>query len=493
MAKSKAEKTQSGITWMPRQAWLIQNRHKHVLARKHRRGGFTFALAYKDVRDTVEQCIKDLPKEDCWFTSQDLPTAKEYIRDAANFTKVFAAVQTTVDEAWLDFEERDPDTQKLSKAQIKTYYIEFPNGARITAMSSNPNALHGRGGRVRIDEMAWHKDAGKMYDEAGPCIKWGGNMVIISNPSIEGTAFDSLCDDAKAELHLPPEKRFWSYNEITIYDSVREGLVEKVRRLSRPATEAEKQEFIDECRRECRTEEAWLRNYMCVSASASAAFIPFDTIVACESDRATEVWADDAARPMGPVYMGIDIGRTHDLTVAWIAELLGDVLWTRAIHVYKGVTFARQREEFKGLAKRYQVARVAIDAGGIGMNVAEDLARDLGELRVDQVHLGVTVQADLASRLLQRFQDRTIRIPVSGALKDDLLGVRRVDLAGGGVRLETVRTAAGHADRFWAAALLCRAAQSGQEFGPIREGSYAGMPCQAALVGAAAGEGGITW
>jgi phage FluMu gp28-like protein len=392
----------------------------------------------------------------------------------------------------MEVEQRDPETQKIAKTQVKTFYVEFPNGARITALSSNPNALHGKGGDVRIDEWAWHKDGGAVYDEAGPCIRWGGGqLVAFSNPSIEGTPFDAECAKAKAELSLPPENRFWSYEEISILDAVREGLVEKIRKLKRPATEDEKRAFIDECRRECRTEEAWLRNYMCVSASASAAFIPFDLLVACESDRATEAWPEGLGR-MGPVYMGIDIGRTHDLTVAWIAELLGDVLWTRAIVVMHNVTFARQREEFKGLAKRYQVARVAIDAGGIGMNLAEDLARDLGEFRVDQVHLGASVQADLAGQLLGRFQDRSIRIPVSGVLKDDLLGVRRIDLAGGGVRLETVRTAAGHADRFWAGALLCRAAQSGREFGPIREGSFAGKAYQGALVGAA-GEGGFRW
>jgi len=490
---AKAQTVNLKKYFLPYQERFVLDDHPHVLRRKSRRCGITYACAFKDVRQRVEQCEKSLAPRDCWFTSQDLDTAKEYIRDCKHWLKLYSAVQARVDEEWMEVEARDPETHQIAKTQVKTYYVEFPNGARITALSSNPNALHGKGGDVRIDEWAWHKDGGAVYDEAGPCIRWGGGqLVAFSNPSVEGTPFDAECAKAKAELALPPESRFWSYEEISILDAVREGLVEKIRRLKRPATDAEKQAFIEECRRECRTEEAWLRNYMCVSASASASFIPFDAMVACESDRATETWPEDLGR-MGPVYMGIDIGRTHDLTVAWIAELLGDVLWTRAILVMHNVTFKRQIEEFVSLAARYQVARVAIDAGGIGMNLAEDLARKLGELRVDQVHLGVSVQEELASRLLSRFQDRSIRIPVSGALKDDLLGVRRIDLAGGGVRLETVRTAAGHADRFWAGALLCRAAQTGAEFGPVREGSYAGRPMQAALVGAAVSEGGIRW
>jgi phage FluMu gp28-like protein len=479
--------------FLPYQERFIQDRHPHVLRRKSRRCGITYACAFKDVRQRVEQCEKALPPLDCWFTSQDLDTAKEYIRDCRRWLKLYEAVQAKIDEQWMEVEERDAETGRVATIQVRTFVVEFPNGARITALSSNPNALHGKGGDVRIDEWAWHKKGGAIYDEAGPCIRWGGGQLIaFSNPSVEGTPFDAECAKAKAERVLPPEQRFWSYEEITILDAIREGLVEKIRRLRRPATEEEKQAFLAECRAECRTEEAWLRNYMCTSASASASYLPFDLLGACESDRASETWAD-APVNFGTLYAGIDIGRTHDLTVMWIAEMLGDVLWTRAILALRGVAFRRQLDTFVDLAARGRIARIAIDAGGIGMNLAEDLARRLGDGRVDQVHLGTSVQEDLAARLLGRFQDRTIRIPVSGTLKDDLLGVRRIDLAGGGVRLETIRTAEGHADRFWAAALLCRAAQTGADCGPIREDSYAGRPCQAALVGAAASEGGFKW
>lgn len=172
--------------FLPYQERFILDEHPHVLRRKCRRCGMTYACAFKDVRKRVRQVERVLPPLDCWFTSQDLDTAKEYIRDCGHWLGLYTAVAAKLDEAYLEVEDG-----RGARSLVKTYYAEFPNGVRITALSSNPTALHGRGGDVRIDEWAWHADGGAIYDEAGPCTRWGGGqLAAFSNPSVENTVFD---------------------------------------------------------------------------------------------------------------------------------------------------------------------------------------------------------------------------------------------------------------------------------------------------------------
>lgn len=472
--------------FLPYQAAWIRDEHPHVLGRKCRRAGWTYAEAFKHTRRRIRQCEAGLPRLDQWFTSQDYDTAREYVRYVARWLGLYQAVAKHVrsDEEWLRLEDG---------SEVRTSYVEFPNGARITALSANPSAIHGRGGDVTLDEHAYHRDGFRMYAEAGPCIRWGGQLSIFSNPDTEGTCFEQLCAQAKAELGLPAAARLWSYHEADLAEAVRQGLVEKIRGLKRRASDAQRAAFIEDCRRECLTESDWLRLYCCVAAASGQAFLPYDVIAACESADARLAW--DAAAPyaMAPRYLGVDVGRTHDLTVAWVLARLGDVLWTEAVQVWHGAPFRVQREGIADLVRKSRAGRVAIDAGGIGMQLAEELTGLLGAGRVESVHLGAAVQEDLAARLRARFGDRTIRIPADPDVRRDLNSVRRVDLAGGGVRVETPRTEAGHADRFWALALAVRAATTGAECGPVREDSVASQPYEAALVGAPRSEGGLQW
>ena len=69
----------------------------------------------------------------------------------------------------------------------------------------------------------------------------------------------------------------------------------------------------------------------------------------------------------------------------------------------------------------------------------------------------------MATALKERFEDRKIRIPAGdAALRADLHSVRKVASPGGNVRLLADETKDGHADRFWAAALMAGAAAEGR-------------------------------
>ena len=43
------------------------------------------------------------------------------------------------------------------------------------------------------------------------------------------------------------------------------------------------------------------------------------------------------------LYLGVDIGRKRDLTIAWLFEKVGGVLWSRHLLTLKGVRLTSRR------------------------------------------------------------------------------------------------------------------------------------------------------
>ena len=52
---------------------------------------------------------------------------------------------------------------------------------------------------------------------------------------------------------------------------------------------------------------------------------------------------------MPELYLGVDIGRKRDLTIAWLFEKVGGVLWSRHLMTLKGVSFDEQERAICGL------------------------------------------------------------------------------------------------------------------------------------------------
>ena len=58
--------------------------------------------------------------------------------------------------------------------------------------------------------------------------------------------------------------------------------------------------------------------------------------------------------------------RRQDLSVIWVLERVGDVLWTREINEMRRVSFAEQLATIDRIFSQYRVARFAGDQTGIG-------------------------------------------------------------------------------------------------------------------------------
>ena len=150
------------------------------------------------------------------------------------------------------------------------------------------------------------------------------------------------------------------------------------------------------------------------------------------------------------------------------------VLVTRGVRETTGEPFREQSEALHGLLSLRRLRRCAIDAGGLGMAMAESAVEAFGSSRVEAVTFTAAVKDELASRLRLRIEDGTIRIPVDEAIRNDWHSVRRSVTSTGPARYDASRSGLGHADRFWAACLAVRAAAAspgvieGARGGPLR-------------------------
>ena len=432
--------------FLPYQDRWITDEAPFKLYEKSRRIGATYATSYR----CFSKCLRrrDFTQ---WVSSRDLLTAKEFITDyVARWVKLAkVAAQVMIGEAPVLLDpERD----------ITAFVAAFPlTGSRIVSLSSTPAAFAGKGGDVLLDEVDLHADPGALIDMAMPCITWGGQLEGVSAYAVDGspaTVFARLVAEAKG-----PNPMHASLHRTTIMDAVDQGLVEAiVAATGRPQT---REQFVADIRARSRTESAWQSQYMCNPQDDGGALLPYAMIAACEADAATLQARRD---PSAPAYLGIDVGRKHDLTVMWLLRRVGDVLWTDQVRVFDKTLFRAQLDAAAQLMRENRVARCCIDATGIGAMLAEELQLRFGEYTVEQVQFTGPVKLDLGMPLLQTFQDRAVRIPAEAVIREDLHKTRKTVTAAGNVRLEADSDDAGHADRFWALALAVHAAAAGKAY-----------------------------
>jgi len=153
--------------------------------------------------------------------------------------------------------------------------------------------------------------------------------------------------------------------------------------------------------------------------------------------------------------VGIDVGRTNDRTsVVWGCECpTGYFQATRVEHLH-GVEFQSQFDTIKGWIGHPAIERVAIDAGGLGMQLAEDLRRAFPG-KVQPVTFTNDNKSGMVSLALARMESGHVKLHDPDAdLLSDLSAIQRKVLPSGRVQYEAQRTEKGHGDSAWAFLLM---------------------------------------
>lgn len=441
--------------FLPYQQQWLRDTSRLKIAEKSRRVGWTYVQAYEDVRDAAKAGGMDV-----YFSSADISAAREYIRYVEMWSKVLQYAAISLGE--IVFDEDD---------DIKALCVEYSNGKRIYALSSNPKGFRSKGGKVVLDEFAFHEQPDEMWKAASPAILWGYPIRVFSSHNGKDSRFYRMVEEAREK------KKGWSLHTCTIERAIQDGLVEKVKKLDRPATDAEKAEFLEECQDIAGDPETFEQEFMCNPMDGKTSWITYSMIQLCEDAQLPAplvIRGEDIHQipldeyqpkldlPPGKYFLGQDIGRKKDLTVFWLLEEVGNVYYTRAIIELHTVKY---RYQFRWLTLLLKLCfRACIDSGGIGSQMAEDAQEDFGVFKVELVLFNPTVKEDMAITTLRSFQDLSVKIPKSDVVRRDLAKVKKTVTTSGNARFEGERDKDGHADRFWALGLALRAAKGSQVY-----------------------------
>lgn len=422
--------------FLPFQSAWVKDDARLKLMEKSRQIGLSWSTAYACVERTSAQGAR----HDQWVSSRDDLQARLFIEDCKMWAGIMNLAARDLGEVVLD-----------PKGRVSAYVLEFANGKRIHSMSSNADAQAGkRGGRV-LDEFALHPDPRKLWSIAYPGITWGGNMEVISTHRGSHNFFNQLI----REVRERGNPKNISLHRITLQDALDQGFLFKLQRMLPGDDERQAMDeaaYFDFVRAGCADEESFQQEYMCNPADDDVAFLEYGLISSAEYAADTD-WQ---TCQNGRLFAGIDIGRKQDLTVIWVLEELGDVLYTRHVEAMRNMRKSDQEKILWPWIERCD--RSCIDATGLGIGWADDAQDKFGEHRVEAVTFTSRVKEALAYPVRGAMEDHALRIPYDPKIRADLRMVTKQVTATGNVRFTAERTADGHADHFWALALARQAA-----------------------------------
>src|SRR6266481_4811730 len=246
-------------------AWIF-DRSPLKIIEKSRQVGITYADAY----DSVIKASARSGALDVWVSSRDEVQSKLYLEDCKYWANFLHLAAIDLGEIVLD-----------QKNHYTAYVLQFASGRRIYCLSSNPNALAGKRGHVKLDEFALHPDQRMLYRVAKPVTQWGGSLSIISTHRGANTLFNNLIHDITE--HGNPMG--WSLNTVPLQIAVDQGLVEKINAKS--GSKDSREAFIARLHAQCIDQEQWLQEYCCTPADESTTFITFDMLTSCEEPELT--------------------------------------------------------------------------------------------------------------------------------------------------------------------------------------------------------------
>ena len=317
--------------------------------------------------------------------------------------------------------------------------IRFANGSRILSLPANPDTARGYSANLVLDEFAMHEADREVWAAIFPTItnELSGQKKIrvVSTPKGRGNKFAELWEEGGAQ---------WSRHKVTLDDAIAAGL-----RVDKAAL-----------REGVADEDIWRQEYFCEFLANDTTYFPLDLIRACERIPAPE------APPDAPRFIGVDIGRAHDLTA--IAELaaVGEELRLVDVETLERLPFAEQREIISARLSRAAVRGCAVDATGIGAQLAEELRAKFGA-RVQPVQFTNATKNDLFQGLHRVMEEARLVLPADRELREDINAMHRKISTGGNIQFTAPRRPDGHSDRACALALAVDCAERNARRGPI--------------------------
>ncbi|MDH5637359.1 MAG: terminase family protein, partial [Nitrospinota bacterium] len=326
------EKTPA-VPLLPYQKLWVRDRSRFKAGMMSRQSGKTFS-ATLEIVDQVLQKAADGKREDWIILSRGERQAREALNEGVKrHLMACGAIFKSMERPWAG-----------ADATYNALEVELGCGSKITALPANPDTARGFSRNVLLDEFAFHHDSRRIWAAVFPVItRRKLSIRVISTPNGKDNKFHDIITQTDGR---------WSVHITDIHQAVAQGLdVDPV-----------------ELKQALNDDEAWAREYELSWLDESTAWLSYDLIGQAED---VNVGTPDAYGG-GPCYLGVDIGRRHDLWAAAALELVGDVLWLRELAVLRGASFAEQDAELDRMMRAYDIRRAAMDETGLGLKPVED-------------------------------------------------------------------------------------------------------------------------
>ncbi|MDB6040146.1 MAG: hypothetical protein JWM99_3987 [Verrucomicrobiales bacterium] len=372
--------------------------------------------------------------------------------------KVFEQVDLSPDTT---FEQMNMETRINVKGVV----------GRIKILASNPRTARGFSGDLILDEFAFHENGKAIWEAAEPILTSNSDYLcrIASTPNGKNNMFYHLIHASGLPVRRVTRTEAW-----------RDGC-----EIFHPMT---RQRITPEQARENALDKrAYDQNYECAFAAENTSLLTDSLISQAEAAGVGSIchdnWSPEAlaylnpSRTTGSLYVGVDVGRTHDWTVVTVLEKQGTQLLVRAILRLRNLSLPEQQERLGQICALRPFRRACIDMTGLGLGLYEYSRRQFGS-RINGLNFSRTIPLPstfaleagnatmvrvpelLALQLLRAYSDREIKHPIDPILREDLRRPERLTSPSGQVSIAADRDSGGHADHFWSLALSVHAARS---------------------------------
>ena len=375
-----------------------------LVIEKSRRVGLTWALAsYAVLRAGRSRSARGM---DAMYISYSQEMTREFIDACSMWARAFAQAAAAQEEFL--FEDTDPNNPEDTR-HIQAFRIRFASGFEILALSSAPRSLRGKQGLVIIDEAAFVDSLPELLKAALAFLMWGGQVVVCSTHNGADNPFNLLVQDILGERRKGRHKR------IDFDQALLDGLYQRICLVTgeewSAAAEAQWRQDIVDFYGDGAEEELF-----CVPSQGSGAWLTAPLIEArmlldkdeapivrislpvdflqrpqAERDHLLNPHKEAIKRALGLLdetelhAFGYDPARRNDPAVMHLLAI--DKVLKRKSRLtveMRNVPFAEQKELAELMLRNTpRLVGAAIDATGVGMNLAEDLGRIFG-LRTDE-------------------------------------------------------------------------------------------------------------
>ncbi len=420
----------------PYQLAFLENRARFRWVTKARQVGFSFLFGL----EALARChLRD--KHTAVFVSYNLDDAKE---------KILVARQV--------HEELPLAYQKRLVVDSKTELAFESNGPgkRMSRIISNPSkAPRGKKGDIYLDELAHYVNDREVYRGSTALIlRSHGQLSGASTPlGRRGIFWEIAHEELRAYPHHVRQEVPWWLCRFFCKDVARAAAEapdmpteERVAAFGRP-------EIVEQF--DSLPLDDFKQEFECKFVDESYSFYPYDLILPCTGDD-LRIYDDlmDIPTPTGRIVAGFDVGRARDRSELAIFEEKDDRFICRLLRGYDQIPFAEQEADMRRFLETLPVARLSIDKSGIGMNLAENLARDYPQVTPEAFTNDTKERWATDFKIL--LQRRDILLPRDREMVAQIHSIKRRVLPSGKVSFDAERTSRGHADRFWAIALACQ-------------------------------------